>query len=300
MKKIFLFFLCVLLPVELVAMDHCTNPNKYTVDKRCYVTESQGTKKPFNAVVALVYPVVTRLLHGQDDIPYCTGTMVKLDDGKPYLFTAKHCTDVASVLFNDGKSNNTLRIRLLDGTKKTVTHVRDGEYNIKQDTNRAGDYAIYALDADDNIKTVDVSKRKASQNHKASIIGYGMLKIMSDAEIRNFKTKYKKFLKDNYRINVNYTDADGIEISAANKYIQQFINTDYGRSILSDGTKLKMSECRYVEGLEDGCQVWSGNSGGGIFDADGNIMGIHTRGSGVVGGPNHASGTRNVPLLKWE
>ena len=68
--------------------------------------------------------------------------------------------------------------------------------------------------------------------------------------------------------------------------------------------ELKVSYCRYSsDGRQIGCQAWGGNSGGPIFDDKNAIMGIHTRGSRVIGGPNHASREYNssigtIPLLR--
>ena len=51
MRRIILFLLFLAVPVNLLAEDACTNPDKYTIDKRCYVTDEQKKEKPYNAVV---------------------------------------------------------------------------------------------------------------------------------------------------------------------------------------------------------------------------------------------------------
>ena len=94
MKKIFLFLSFLLyLPCVAPGADHCTDPDKYTVDKRCYVTDEQKKEKPYNAVV--------RVGSG------CTGIIIE-KNGVPFLLTAKHCTDPD----NDHLPNDTLTVTL--------------------------------------------------------------------------------------------------------------------------------------------------------------------------------------------
>ena len=88
MKKIILLFL-LFMPFCSWAGDICTNPEAYTVDKRCYVTEEQKKEKPYNAVATFILA---------DGRTHCSGTIVKRqgltqDDVGYFLYTAKHCVD---------------------------------------------------------------------------------------------------------------------------------------------------------------------------------------------------------------
>ena len=288
MKKIIMSSLFVFVPFMSMAADHCTNPTEYTVDKRCYVTEAQKRRKPYNAVVALV-------LYGQH---YCTGTIVKGPNGRPYLYTAKHCTDDENYMVR-----SELEIKLQDGRKLSVTKNNVGNYNVETDENLNGDWAIYSIAQSDVPMVERSSKRKIGvapfePYYDATDVGYGALKIMSDAEIEDFKYKYITYLKDEKNIDAKgdekaYGFYDG-GVDTNHAYVKNFLtdNDDYwSNELKGDGSKLKLSHCTYSgTGRKIGCQGWSGNSGGPIFDNDGKIMGIHTRGAYVIGGSRHAGG----------
>ena len=143
MRRIILFLLFLAVPVNLLAEDACTNPDKYTIDKRCYVTDEQKKQAPYNAVVGV--------LDSDGDI-CCTGTIAKWNRGLNnkdfsglddllYLFTAKHCTDITV----EGVPDRQLRIKLQNGDKMDVTLVGLGDYNIVDDYNFDGDWAVYRL-----------------------------------------------------------------------------------------------------------------------------------------------------------
>ena len=73
MKKYAISSLLFLMPfVAMAADDHCTKPDEYTIDKRCYVTDEQKSQKPYNSVVQVIIP---------DKNGICTGTIVKEKDG---------------------------------------------------------------------------------------------------------------------------------------------------------------------------------------------------------------------------
>ena len=275
------------MPSVSVAADHCTNPTEYTVDKRCYVTEAQKRTKPYNAVVALV-------LYGQH---YCTGTIVKGKNGKPYLYTAKHCADDANYMVR-----SELEIKLQDGRELSVTKNNVGNYDAEHDKNFYGDWAIYSIAQSDVPMVKKSSKREIGvaplePYYDATVVGYGALKIMSDAEIADFKSKYITYLKDEKNIDAKgdedtYGFTDGGVDTYDNAYVKNFLtdNDDYwSNELKGDTSKLKLSHCTYSgTGRMIGCQGWGGNSGGPIFDDRGNIMGIHTRGNRVIGGSRHA------------
>ena len=285
MKKHIITFLLLLVPFISMAADHCTNPTEYTVDKRCYVTDKQKKEKPYNAVVALVLD--------DGESPYCTGTIVKGLDGKPYLYTAKHCT---------GDENDMVRseltIKLQDGRKLSVTKHTVGNYNIEHDVNVHGDWAIYSI-VNSDVPMVEIPSKRGNGVYDATNVGYGRLKIMSDAEIAEFKSRYLTYLKDEKNIDAKddenvYGFYDGGVNTYGNAYVTNFLITeyDYWESLADDISKLKLSHCKYsATGRMEGCQAWSGNSGGPIFDNRGNIMAIRTRSPLFIGGSRHAGST---------
>lgn len=297
MKKIVLilsFLFCM--PCVVWAADYCTNPKDYTVDKRCYVTDEQKKEKPYNAVV--------RVEAG------CTGTIVERN-GVPFLLTAKHCTDGDE----DYAPKDTLTVELQDGTKLFVSKLGTGDYDIENDINYSGDWAVYNVNlrTDVSIPRVSVSEHLRTKfsvlPYDAYVIGYGMLKIMSDKDIDDFRQKYIKYLKDEHGIErsfgneteYGFTGTTGSGIYTKNTYVQKFIKQldfEYFYNLFVDRV-LKVSKCRYSgNGKVDGCQGWRGNSGGGIFDNDGNIMGVATRAYAIIGGPNHAKLRGNINVLE--
>lgn len=160
-------------------------------------------------------------------------------------------------------------------------------------------------------------------NYNAQMVGYGALKIMSDKEIQDFKDKYTKFLEtsledavkkvhkddglsedemqeiiDLYKTDDYYTGFEDDGVRTRNLIVKEFIKAlswnDY--EALFDVNNLKTSLCQLnVDGYKQGCQGWGGNSGGPIFDKDGRLMGIHTRGNGIIGGEHHAGRDYNNP-----
>ena len=296
MYKHLTVFLCrfmlagmMFMPSVSVAADHCTNPTEYTVDKRCYVTDAQKRTKPYNAVVAVGF------YDGEYYFTHCTGTIVKGKNGKPYLYTAKHCTGDANYVVQ-----SELEIKLQDGRILTVTINNVGNYNIETDKNFHGDWAIYSI-AQSDVPMVEKSSKweigvaPFEPYYDAIDVGYGALKIMSDAEIAEFKSKYITYLKDEKNIDSNGNESaygfidGGVDTKYA--YVKNFLtkNNDYWSGLTSDMSKLKLSHCTYSStGRMIGCQGWGVNSGGPIFDNDGKIMGIFTRVARVIGGSRHA------------
>lgn len=166
-------------------------------------------------------------------------------------------------------------------------------------------------------------------NFNAQVVGYGSLKIMSDKEIQDFKDKYTKFLEtslddavrevyeaddlsedemqkkiDWYKTDDYNTGFEGDGVYTKNPIVKKFIygilenalSYDEMDDIFFDGKQLKTSLCQLnVDGYKQGCQSWGGNSGGPIFDKDGRLMGIHTRGNSIIGGGRHAGRDYNNP-----
>lgn len=273
------------MPSVSMAADHCTNPTEYTVDKRCYVTEAQKRRKPYNAVVAL---------YSDEWGIYCTGTIVKGPNGKPYLYTAKHCTDDENYMVR-----SELTIKLQDGRKLSVRKNNVGNYDTEHEVNFYGDWAIYSI-ANSDVPMVEKSSKWAfgiallEPYYDATNVGYGSLKIMSDAEIADFKSRYITYLKDEQNIDAKGDENEygfyygGVK-TYDNAYVINFLAEEYDYWSSLKDEKLKLSHCKYSgTGRAVGCQTWGGNSGGPIFDDHGNIMGIHTRGESRIGGSGHA------------
>ena len=331
-KHIILFLSFLFVPMSVFAdLDRCVENGKYakeyTIDKRCYVTDTlrKEKPKPYNAVVALV---------DTDGDIYCTGTVVEYN-GKLYIYTAKHCVindlnvsqDVLIVQPQEGDVYYVSKNNIGDMYQKTVI-LDEGktETTIKNDS---GDWAIYNIPGKlgAGMSSVKISTKTdfgvgpATADYAARVVGYGALKIMSDKEIKDFKQKYIDFLKwagvDTtkgteaiYGFNENGGIIANVESNEIWKYFKNYLkktgNSKYWNSLFFD-KKLKVSYCKYSSnGKMTSCQRWGGNSGGGIFDIDGNLMAIVTRSNYTIGGTAHAGalnvmfdlGTDNIILLR--
>lgn len=311
MKKIFAFLLLFCMPIVSFGLDDaCTNPNEFTVDKRCYVTDKQKQQTPYNAVV--------KLLNG------CTGTLVYMGVRVPYLLTAKHC-----VTDKDGLARQEVHITLQDGREFDATKGTVGNYDTINDENLSGDYAVYVVNIEkEPLPAVNVTKNEYSyfiskyfnsDYYNARVVGYGVLKIMSDKEISNYKAKYLRYLKDKKGIiakgdehRYGFDGKGGVYAYYSSDYSGPYVVNflDYLRGNDKEyywdvfyNQELKVSYCRYSSGgIKIGCQGWGGNSGGPIFDDKNAIMGIHNRGGRVIGGTNHAGreyykSSASIPLF---
>ena len=305
-------------PMTVRADDACTHPEKYTTDRRCYVTDAQKKQAPYNAVVSV---------EGT-----CTGTLVRETEfaflPTTLLFTAAHCTDGD----DDNKPDKTLQITLQDGRSFDVEFVSMGKYDLGANSNtdqeRLSDWAIYKFpissyistttttaDGDveyrvseniPHVESVMVRPNELPRGSAVSVVGYGTLKIMSDDEISEFQNNYIEYLNsqgvDSIPANAKeaaseygmYADINAVstEHAKVTEYIKHTFTDPTGekRSVKSTITdlKLKMSQCRYQD-ASNPCQAWGGNSGGPTFDTDGNIVGIVSSGYYIIGGEWHAN-----------
>lgn len=283
LRKLFFSLLC-LVPHFCWAGDHCTNPKEYTIDKRCYVSEEQKQQKPYIAVVSLKKNL-------------CTGTIVNID-GVAYVFTAKHCVDND----DDNEPDDKIVVKLQNGINFYAYKDNVGDYDFETHGNRTGDWAVYRMK-----KSIDelpfVYMNDDDGIYSVRVVGYGTLKVLSDLEISEFRRLYLDYLKDSFwkDINVSYKYGYSFfspEVDGKNRYVKQFINDmsqENKKKFFKDNQQLKFSDCYYKNGKEVGCQTWSGNSGGGIFD-DEVIKGVHTTGTRVIGGKEHALGVGNIKL----
>lgn len=278
MKKYFLFLL-ILFCVPTVGMgaDSCTNPKEYTIDKRCYVTD---VKKPFDSVVYLVSIVGN----------YCSGVMIDGDDDKNYIYTATHC------VLPDGEP--------IEKIKKSITVETFSRKIIKAKFDKVignNQVSLYVI-GKENLPLAEIGKKDALGKN-IHIVGYGNFEILSDETIKNFKSEYIDFLSRERFISTNgneyqygFTSDEGIIYNSDgrkgyhNDYIQDFWNFLYIRNRelynnIFGAVKLKMSTCKYSgDSYFDGCQAVRGDSGGGVFDENGNVIGIILKAEHVIGG----------------
>lgn len=284
--------------------------SKYTIDKRCYVTDEQKQQSPYNAVAVIL---------NDETYVQCTGTIVK-KDGQLYIYTAKHCVDTD----NDNKPDLSFYAFQETGELVRPTElVGIGEYKLKSTESKAdlGDWAIYKIQ-ETNIPFVELTNKHSGvtgkieavkeqsfidlfrygANFNARIVGYGSLAIMSDNDIAIFKQKYidalaKNNKQDNHfnltqRINMGNQNVIDVVYDMLTK--QEWLN-------IFNNQDLKVSHCHFTtDGTMIGCQGWNKNSGSPVFDNQNRLMGITTTGRDVISNQtqNHAVITDGVALFK--
>ena len=336
MRKNFVFFLMLFTPVVCFGLgDACNSPTEYTVDKRCYVTDMQKQTRPFNAVVGLINEdgdiyctgTIVKLkdslyiftaahctdLDG-DGLP--TNTIrVKLQDNR-FFEVNRFINSDYFVVDDDPVIQSYLRGFQKDWAVYKFQNVENVPFVSPTNQLDIDVFSTFRFDYD------------------ALDVGYGALKIMSNQDIEDFKQSYVKFLKEQslpsgeirdkintafdgvvdtieaYRLNeqnisphqkseLGFTSEGGISTRSVAVMIFLATNKDLYERLFKDNDKLKVSYCKYQSsGSEKNCQGWNGNSGGGLFDSSGNLMGIHTRGSEVIGGTSHGGVMGTESLLK--
>jgi hypothetical protein len=300
-----LLFLSFLLPCVVFGADHCTDPDKYTIDKRCYVTDEQKKQTPYNSVAALLR---------KPEYIYCTGTLVQWDkipykipsyndkfssDDIVYMVTAKHCSDVD----DDGNPDKILHIKLQNGSVFDVDFVVSGNYDLNTGTNSYNDWAMYKLPdvfINDGVEYVFADSNGKPDDRNISKLGYGTLKIMSDQDIQEFKEKYMLYLiKTADIVDVatkpsNYGFHNNGLVTKNNNVVKFIDNmpSNYWLNLFADHN-LKMSKCKFND--NSGCHIWSADSGGPSFDNRNYLVGVHKTGFATIGGSYHARSGYMVP-----
>ena len=285
------------IPFMAIAADYCTNPKEYTIDKRCYVTDEQKEQTPYNATVGLI----------ENDKPYCTGTIVKGNNEKLYMYTAKHCAQKSK---NSAQLLDRIQIKFPNGATFSVYKNIVGDY--LPDNKYGHDWAVYNVPDEYGmvafVNPINRSLIGTSMDYDVKVIGYGLLKIMSDKEISVFKEKYVQFLNNMKEKTAKQREEKEWELQVAQKYdnvmlkslfssggekfVAELKKTDstYYHEMFHD-TNLKLSECKYNVNNDTlvGCQGWGGNSGGPVFDSKDNIIAVVTTGNYDIGGKEHAT-----------
>ena len=283
-KFLFAFLSLLFFPTFGWALeDACTNPEKFTIDKRCYVTEEQKQQKPYNAVVGI--------LQSYNDIS-CTGTIVKIGD-KLFMYTAKHCVSQFSMIATS------LHFITVDNRDIVANVVNVGDFDDMwfEIENPDGDWAFYSFKEQD-LPYVNISNKSGDDN--AVSVGYGALKILQDSEIREMKEQYLDYMRrgenqygEKVDLDPNEDEEWGVVANGGLKTfhpaVKTFINKYFYERFMNDSLNMKVSFCKYSsQNKTMGCQGWTGDSGGGLFDSDGNITAIRSTGKGIIGGDNHA------------
>ena len=304
-------------PMTVRADDACTHPEKYTTDRRCYATDAQKKQAPYNAVV-LVGGVCTGTLVRETAFGFLPNTL---------LFTAAHCTNIDNddkpnktlwITLQDGRSFDVEFVSMGKydlGAKSTTAQESLSDWAIYKfpislymstTTTADGDVEYRVSENIPHVESVMVRPNELPRGSAVSVVGYGALKIMSDDEISEFQNNYIEYLNSQ---GVGSMPADtreaaseyGMDADTNALYINHAKVTEYLQNTFTDPTgkkrsinstitdyRLKISQCRYQD-ASNPCHSWHGNSGGPIFDTDGNIVGIVSGGTSYIGGKQHAN-----------
>ncbi len=300
-------FLLMLIPTVVMANDRCTNPSEYTVDRRCYVDKALSGMSKYGAS-ALIFEDTFKnsVLRYVTGVGWCSGTVVKNND-KFYFYTAHHCLEGDEA----GSLMETVSFRLFDGRVMSAKKYKVGDavLNNRYANGDTGDWAIYEIiDAPSDIPYVEFKNPNVYVARRPIIddvftLGYGSLKIMSDSEIADFKKGYFDFLKERPEIKQEGEKAvvnKGESIDAYADPVLDYLMDERGKfyiyKMFLSEEKLKKSECKLDTGnrfLKD-CQVWDGDSGGGVFLFPNTLIGVITGGKLTIGGTEHARGVLYV------
>lgn len=216
MKKIIFAFLSLLFLPTFVWADMVG----YSGDTRRYVTDEEKTQFPYNSVVRVI---------GKNG--YGTGTFVSKD----VILTCRNVIDGALV-------DSDVSYITANGQRRTGFVAQ-----VIQDKNKENDYAIISDKGAFDGYTLPVSLY-SKQSNNLTVIGYDVLKPLTNEELNIVKHLYQMWLINN----------DGLTASNANQAmidIDKQIKEDY--VCLSD--------------TQQNCIKCSGNGKGCIFD-DGNNM----------------------------
>lgn len=321
MKRLVVFFLLINIPNLCFGLDDaCTNPSEYKIDRRCYVTDEQKQQNPYSATVALIDeykdPYCTGTIIENKGKLY----IVTAKHCVTSWSTIKQ--EITVQLQIENKQIDVYAYSLGKYYEREVKN-EDGTFSYPE-YNMDSDWAIYEIPEEnmENLPFTHITKHNdiwtfvsdklsgnaigdfvsgiTTKKYDARLIGYGALKIMSDKEIEKFKQDYIEYLKKHkdvtnddledhwYEYGLSYDDSIYKNNGYVIAYISLFMKDDERNKIFQD-KELKVSYCKYTStGAKIGCQSWGGNSGGGIFDNDNNLMGILTRTSRYVGGDSHA------------
>lgn len=292
MKKYGICFLFILTLPAHAAGDSCSNPAAYTIDRRCYITGAQTRQPPYNSVVQLI-----------DDIGgYCSGTIVNFGS-EQYIVTAYHC----ALGLDSDTVQQEIHATMPNGERITAHYHSGGGYG-KDNHDINKDFAFYRIDNAPTplVKYPGVTWRyvRDVQNMLLGLIAYGSLKIMSDAEIKDYKARYIKYLRNQHKglTKENGVIHDGIQPS--DMMLVDFLKAegeDYYLDLFEDMDNMKISVCTMPQSY---CQGWYGASGGAFFDTDGNVVAVLSNGIAVIGSKFHALITDPVvptqaPDKKW-
>lgn len=193
-----------------------------TTDRRTYVSDKDWQSKfPYKHILAVV----------NDDGAFCTANMVR---GK--IVTAAHCVNDYGL-----KRGDQFTVQDAYGQRITAT-LEESRYD---DGIPGHDWAILQPDTDlSNVSISEISiwPIQNTGNKQIYLSGFGVLKIMNDAEIQRFQNAYVEFLKAFYSNEQQYIDNAA---SAGVRLSRNDVEATMGKAFIND---LKRSNiCRQAD-----------------------------------------------------
>ena len=257
-----MFLLLVISTTCFAHDDSCTNSAEYTIDRRCYISDTTWQNKPYKHIL--------KMFDNDANIVFCTANMVA---GK--IVTARHCVE------NKDVSNITFIANT--GTRISVQYRYIGTDSTNEYVPVSQDWVILTPKAEfqNFVKENSIYNVADISNFNGGsfiIMGYGGLKILKDKEIKNLKKAYIEYLQTTDVANSSIKDVETVSVNqkigsfrdAITPYLHKygFISAE---DVFMDTNKMKLSICADVEELSElnmlgaKCQVWAGNSGSGLY-----------------------------------
>lgn len=167
MKRLFLFLLFVFVPnISFALSDGCVDPKNYNFDRRCYVTDVEKTKFPYNTIVKI-----------NDN---ATGVII----GPNTILTCRSCVNPE----NNKTENISVEFYTSDGK------VHFGTVDLMPDSSDfKSEWAIIDTPYTFSGPFMDISNNHIAQNMGS--IGFSFLKVLNDEEADIAKSEYIKILK---------------------------------------------------------------------------------------------------------
>jgi len=246
-------------------LDSCAENGKYakdfTIDRRCYMTDEQKQRHPYDAVVGIITNgwVSDYSMFESMSGDACTGVIVKNpNDSQLYIYTAAHCvSDMFPDLFAYSQNGYVIPItNIIKGGGKATNY-------------QINDYAVFAVPQEYQAVLPYVETGQYTDKN-VDIVGHGTLSILSDSAIRAAKQEWQKILKKHPDINETIFE----QIKRYNEDTD-FFSSDKQLKISFSCELVKVQDSNQaVQEKRNYCQVYGGNSGGPVFNFSGKLIGI--------------------------
>ena len=259
----------------LNGLDSCVENGKYAnqfkIDRRCYMTDEQRQKHPYNAVVGIT-------VNGNNGSHYealvnsggCTGVIIKNPyDGQLYIYTAAHCVSTIKAPVGSGFEQYAYT---QNGYAFPITNIvkHGGGYGNGNYEYLTKDRAIFAI-PQKYQHVLPYAETGEYTDNRVDIVGHGFLSILNDSAIHAAKQEWEKILKKSSKAEKSILEQIGEYSDAFPKDYR--LKVSFSCELLKDD-ELNQSNAK----KHNYCQTYGGNSGGPVFNLAGQVIGVVSNG----------------------